>query len=64
MNTYKVTYTKATGSNGTILVRANDEKQAVVNAKDVCYMGREFRNPVLFTGQYIKPRKQGFFGHN
>lgn len=64
MNTYKVTYTKAIGGNGSIIVRANDEAQAIVNAKDLCHTGRDFRNAVITDEKYVKPRKQGFAGKN
>jgi len=62
MNTYKVTYTKEIGGNGTILVRANDEAQALKNARFCCHTGRDFREAVVTDEQYIKPRKQGFAG--
>lgn len=64
MKTYKVTYTKAIGSEGSILVKANDESQALRNAKNLCATGSDFRNPVETTEEYTKPRKQGFAGYN
>jgi hypothetical protein len=64
MNTYKVTYTKAIGGNGQIIVKAANERQAIVNAKNLCHTGRDFRDAIITDEQYIKPRKQGFYGKN
>lgn len=63
-NTYKVTYTKAIGGEGTILVKANDEAQALKNAKNLCSTGEYFRDAKLTDKPYVKPRKQGFQGFN
>jgi len=62
MKTYKVTYTKRIGGNGTIIVRADNERQALSNANYLCFTGSDFRDPIEFDGKYIKPSKQGFQG--
>lgn len=63
--TFAVTYTKKfDGSEGKIFVKANDEAQAIINAKNICASGSDFRNPVLTVEEYSKPRKQGFAGRN
>ena len=59
---YKVTYTKRVGGIGTILVKAHNEQDALVNAKHLCFTGSDFRNPTLTDEVYIKTRKQGFYG--
>jgi hypothetical protein len=60
MNTYKVNYTKRIGGQGEIIVKAENEKQALGNAKNLCFTGSDFRNPTLTKENYVKPRKQGF----
>lgn len=61
--TFKVTYTKRIGGEGSILVKAQDENQALKNAQNLCATGSDFRNPVVVSNQdYIKPRQQGFAG--
>ena len=61
--TFRVTYTKYTGDNGTRIVKAKDEIQAVANAKYLCATGKNFREPQQIDDNlYIKPRKQGFQG--
>ncbi len=64
MKTFKVTYTKRIGGEGSILVKANNEAQALVNAKGLCATGSDFRDAVLSGDAYSKPRKQGFAGFN
>lgn len=64
MKTFKVTYTKRNNENGSLLVRAIDVKQALSNAKDLCFTGSDFRNAIETDEQYSKPRKQGFAGRN
>jgi len=64
MKTYKVNYTKHIGSTGVILVKANNESQAITNAKDLCATGKDFRDAIVTDEKYLKPRKQGFFGRN
>jgi len=64
MKTYNVTYTKKIGGEGSILVKAQNEEQAISNAKNNCATGSDFRNPVETQEKYIKPRKQGFQGYN
>lgn len=61
--TFRVTYTKYIGGDGTIIVKAKDEIQAVANAKYLCATGKNFREPQQIDDNlYIKPRKQGFQG--
>ena len=61
--TFRVTYTKYIGGNGTIIVKAKDEIQAITNAKYLCATGKNFRDPQQIDDNlYIKPRKQGFQG--
>lgn len=63
--TYRVTYTKKVGGDGSIMVKANDEAQALVYAKQLCFTGSEFRDAVkIDDALYCKPRKQGFAGRN
>lgn len=64
MATYKVDYTKKIGSNGSILVKANNEQQALMNAKNLCATGSDFRNATITDEAYLKPRQQGFQGKN
>ncbi len=63
MKTFQVTYTKHIGGDGTILVKGQDREQALKNAKFLCATGRDFRDPVETERAYVKPRKQGFQGH-
>ena len=62
--TFKVTYTKANGNEGTILVKATNEAEAIRNAKNNCYTGSDFRNPVVTDEKYVTPKEQGFQGTN
>jgi len=62
MATFKVTYTKRIGGEGTILVKAQDANQAIKNAKFLCATGSDFRNAIATNEEYTKPRKQGFRG--
>ena len=64
MKTYNVTYTKRIGGEGTILVKAQDENQAIKNANFLCATGSDFRNAIETQEQYYKPRKQGFQGRH
>jgi len=64
MKTYNVTYTKAIGTNGVIMVKARNEKEALSNAKNCCFTGSNFRDAVETTQQYIKPSKMGYQGSN
>lgn len=64
MKVFEVTYTKRIGGEGSILVKAQDEAQALKNAKYLCATGSDFRNPVESDKEYTKPRKQGFAGYN
>lgn len=63
MKTFEVTYTKRIGGTGTILVKAVNEENALVNAKHLCATGSDFRNPIESDKEYLKPRNQGFQGH-
>lgn len=61
--TFEVTYTKKVGGNGTIIVKAENEEQALKNAKYLCFTGSDFRGAVIVEDtKYSKPRKQGFQG--
>lgn len=64
MNNYQVNYTKSIGTQGTIIVRAENEQQAIRNAKNCCFTGKDFTNPTITTEIYKKPYKQGFAGSN
>ena len=64
MKTFKVTYTKRIGGEGSILVKANNEAHAYGNAKGLCATGSDFRNAEETNQEYSKPRKQGFAGFN
>lgn len=62
-NTYQVSYTKKVGGNGTIIVKAQDEAQALVNAKHLCFTGKDFRDATIVDNtNYTKPINQGFQG--
>lgn len=63
MKTFEVTYTKKIGGNETILVKAVNEGNALVNAKYLCATGSDFRDPIESDKEYLKPKKQGFQGH-
>ena len=61
--TYKVNYDKKVGGVGSVLVKAPDPTQALKNAKQHVFTGKNFRNPKLVdSSKYKKPRKQGFQG--
>lgn len=64
MTTYKVTYTKHIGGNGTVLVKASSPEQAVKNAKFLVATGSDFRDAVETDEKYTKPRNQGFQGRH
>jgi hypothetical protein len=64
MRTYKVTYTKKIGGENTIIVKAENENQALKNAKNVCFTGSDFRNAVETNELYVKPSKLGYQGSN
>lgn len=61
---YEVEYTRKVGGTGTIIVRAKNEKMALINAKELCFTGSDFRNANETKKEYAKPRKQGFAGRN
>ena len=61
--TFRVAYTKYIGGNGTIIVKAKDEMQAIANAKYLCATGKDFREPQQVDDNlYKKPIKQVFHG--
>ncbi len=60
--TFNVTYTKAIGTIGTILVKASSQKEAIIHASSSCFTGTDFRNAIETTEEYIKPSKAGFQG--
>ena len=63
MKTFKVEYTKRTGGVGQILVRANNEHNAMTQAPYLCHTGTDFRNAVQIADNlYVRPRLQGFQG--
>lgn len=64
MKTYNVTYTKAKGLKGIIMVKARNQKEALSNAKNCCFTGSNFRDAVETNKPYIKPSKMGFQGSN
>lgn len=43
---FEVTYDKAIGTVGAIIVGANNEKEAINNARNQRYTGKNFRNPI------------------
>lgn len=61
--TYKVTYTKKIGGEGSIIVKARSEEEAISNAKHLCFTGRNFKDAVQVDDSlYTKPRNKGFYG--
>ena len=64
MKTFKVIYTKKIGGEGSILVKASDERDALNTARDLCATGTDFRDATETDEVYVKPRKQGFAGRN
>ena len=42
---YCVNYTKTNGQKSTIEVKARNEKEAIANAKNICYTGSDFHTP-------------------
>lgn len=64
MKTYKVNYTKANCQNGTIIVKAENQQQAIVNSRNCCFTGFDFRNAVETTDDYVKPSLNGYQGRN
>lgn len=43
---FEVTYDRQIGDSTTIIVKANNEKEAINNAKNQRYTGKNFRNPI------------------
>ena len=43
---FKVTYDGQIGGSITIIVKANNEKEAINNARNQRYTGKNFRNPI------------------
>lgn len=58
MKTFKVEYTKFIGGKGTILVKAKNEEQAIINAKNVRRTGSDFCNATETNEKYVKPKFQ------
>lgn len=60
--TYRVTYSPKRGGTKTLLVKATSYCQAIANASNICHTGKNFRDLVEASDNYLKPRKQGFQG--
>lgn len=60
--TFQVTYTKAIGGEGTIIVKSPTAELALKCASSSCFTGKDFRNAVETTQDYVSPTKQGFQG--
>jgi len=43
---FKVSYTKATGQASSLVVKARNEAEALRNARNECYTGKNFHSPV------------------
>lgn len=43
---FEVTYDRQIGGSTTIIVKANNEKEAINNARNQRWTGRNFRNPI------------------
>lgn len=39
---FKISYTKAIGGEGTLIAKGRNEKEAIANAKDNCFTGKDF----------------------
>lgn len=62
-NTYKVAYTKRNGQLGSIIVKSNNEDNAIKCASYHCFTGSDFRNAEQIDNSlYVKPSQQGFQG--
>lgn len=59
---YDITYTTAKNDEKHIFVKAKDVKEALQHANYNCFTGRDFRNPVVITGNYSTPRNNGYQG--
>jgi|GEM_PF-969319 hypothetical protein len=59
--TFRVTYTKYIGGNGTIIVKAKDEMQAINNAKYLCATGKDFREPQQIDDSLIQNQENRAF---
>lgn len=51
-----VEYTKAIGGVGRLFVKARNENEALSNAKNICFTGRDFKNAVE-TSEAVKTAK-------
>jgi hypothetical protein len=40
---FKISYTKAIGGEGTLTAKGRNEAEAIANAKDNCFTGRDFK---------------------
>lgn len=59
---FDVTYTAANGAERHIVVKAENEAEALQHAKYQCYTGENFRNPIISNEIYSTPRQNGFQG--
>lgn len=60
---FEISYTKKIGGKGTITVKAIDESNALANAKQHVFTGKDFKIvKEVAASSYSKPRKQGFQG--
>jgi hypothetical protein len=64
IKTFIVTYDKKNGQTGILLISAPNEKQALNNAKNCCFTGRNFRDAIETDEKYVSPSKVGFQGSN
>lgn len=53
-NNYRVNYTKANGQESYLIVQGLNEKEAIGNAKFLCFTGKNFRDAKLTEEKYIK----------
>lgn len=61
--TWKVSYDKKVGGKGSVIVKGIDKQNALQNAKQHVFTGKNFEVvKELDNSEYIKPRQQGFAG--
>lgn len=60
--TFDVTYTAQNGKEKHILVKAENESEALQHAKYNCYTGKDFRNAIITKEDYSTPRNNGYQG--
>lgn len=61
---YEVTYTTKMGLTSSIIVKARNAQESLKNAANLCFTGKDFRNPIETKLPYKKPRIQGIYGRN